>query len=428
MKEINRDRYLNSLISKRENGLVKIIIGMKGCGKSYLLFKLYRDYLISQGVKEEQIISIDLEDIGNKKFRDLDTLYGYLTEMTSDKSKMYYIFLDEVQFAISDEEIKSGDIGLYSVLNGLLRRENVDVYVTGSNSKFLSSDVMTEFRGRGDEVRVYPLSFREFMSAYEGDMYQGYGEYSMYGGLPLILSRKGDEEKAKYLTSLCEQTYKKDVVERYKLRGDVVLGSVTDVLASSVGSLTNPTKLSDTFNSKGIKTNKNTVSTYISYLEDAFMISKAKRYDVKGRKYIGSPCKYYFTDIGIRNARLNFSQQEPTHIMENIIYNELVSRGYNVDVGVVEYYKRDENGKLVQKKNEVDFVCNKGSRRYYILSAYHMDDEEKVAREQASFDHIDDSFKKITVVMQNTLPWMNDKGYLTVNALDFLLNENSLDL
>ena len=274
--------------------------------------------------------------------------------------------------------MKSGDIRLYGVLNGLLRQQNVDIYVTGSNSKFLSSDVLTEFRGRGDEVRIYPLSFAEFMSAYDGDKYEGFDEYSMYGGLPLILSRNSDEQKSKYLNDLFEETYKKDVIDRYKLRGDTILDTLVDILASAVGSLTNPTKLADTFNSHGIKTNKNTIAAYIDYLKDAFIISQAKRYDIKGKKYIGSPYKFYFTDIGLRNARLNFRQQEQTHILENIIYNELLVRGFNVDVGIVEYRKRGEDGKLIEVKNEVDFVCNKGSKKYYIQSAFAIPDKEKM--------------------------------------------------
>ncbi len=349
-------------------------------------------------------------------------------EFSSDDKQMYYIFLDEVQFAITPEEMKSGDRRLYGVLNGLLRRQNTDIYVTGSNSKFLSSDVLTEFRGRGDEVRIYPLSFAEFMSAYDGDKYEGFDEYSMYGGLPLILSRNSDEQKSKYLSDLFEETYKKDIIDRYKLRGDTVLDNVVDILASAVGSLTNPTKLADTFNSHGIKTNKNTVAAYIDYLKDAFIISQAKRYDIKGKKYIGSPYKFYFTDIGLRNARLNFRQQEQTHILENIIYNELLVRGFNVDVGIVEYHKRDKDGKLYETRAEVDFVCNKGNRRYYIQSAFAIPDKEKMEQEQASFDRIDDSFKKIIILQQHTKPWRNEKGYLIINVIDFLLNPDSLEL
>ena len=353
MQEIKRERYIEQLIARRENGSIKVITGIRRCGKSYILFNLYRDYLLSTGVKESQIIALALDDEKNRKFRDVDVLYDYLTAATSGNEKMYYIFLDEVQFAITAEEMKSGDIRLYGVLNGLLWQCNVDIYVTGSNSKFLSSDVLTEFRGRGDEVRIYPLSFAEFMSAYDGDKYEGFDEYSMYGGLPLILSRNSDEQKSKYLSDLFEETYKKDIVDRYKLRGDTVLDNVVDILASAVGSPTNPSKLADTFNSHGIKTNKNTIAAYIDYLKDAFIISQAKRYDIKGKKYIGSPYKFYFTDIGLRNARLNFRQQEQTHILENIIYNELLVRGFNVDVGIVEYRRRGEDGKRSKLKTKL---------------------------------------------------------------------------
>lgn len=428
MQEIKRERYIEQLVARRENGSIKVITGIRRCGKSYILFNLYRDHLLSTGVKDSQIIALALDDEKNRKYRDVDVLYDYLTAATSGDEKMYYIFLDEVQFAITAEEMKIGDIRLYGVLNGLLRQQNVDIYVTGSNSKFLSSDVLTEFRGRGDEVRIYPLSFAEFMSAYDGDKYEGFDEYSMYGGLPLILSRNSDEQKSKYLSDLFEETYKKDVIDRYKLRGDTILDTLVDILASAVGSLTNPSKLADTFNSHGIKTNKNTIAAYIDYLKDAFIISMAKRYDIKGKKYIGSPYKFYFTDVGLRNARLNFRQQEQTHILENIIYNELLVRGFNVDVGVVEYRKRDGNGKIVETRAEVDFVCNKGNRRYYIQSAFAIPDKEKMEQEQASFDRIDDSFKKIIVLQQRTKPWRNEKGYLIINVIDFLLNPDSLEL
>ena len=341
---------------------------------------------------------------------------------------MFYILLDEVQFAISEEEMRGNEpIRLYGILNGLLRRQNVDVYVTGSNSKFLSSDVLTEFRGRGDEVRIYPLSFAEFMSTYEGDKYSGFDEYSMYGGLPLVLGGKTGEEKGRYLIDLFENTYKRDVVERNHLRGDDVLESLTDILASSVGSLTNPKKLADTFCSHGIKVTDKTVSAYIGYLKNAFLISQAKRYDIKGKKYIDSPSKYYFTDVGLRNARLNFRQQEQTHILENIIYNELLVRGFNVDVGVVEHRVKDAVGKQFAVKLEVDFVCNRGNQRYYIQSAFAIPDREKMMQEGAAFERIRDSFKKIIVVQQHTKPWYNENGYLVMGVIDFLLDADSLN-
>ena len=336
--------------------------------------------------------------------------------------------LDEVQFAISDDELRKNEpIRLYGILNGLLRRRNVDVYITGSNSKFLSSDVMTEFRGRGDEVRVYPLSFSEFFSAYDGDKYEAFTEYSTYGGLPLILTRKRDADKAKYLRDNLMETYIKDVVERHNILGDVVMETLVEILASAIGSLTNPPKLANTFKSSGIDTNEGTVSSYIRYLINAFIISRAERYDVKGRKYIASPFKYYFTDIGLRNAALNFRQQERTHIMENIIYNELLIRGYNVDVGIVSYTGKTHGGKRTTIHSEVDFVCNLGSKRYYIQSAFAIPDKGKLAQETASLDRIDDSFKKIIVVGDIIKPWINEKGYCVISIYDFLLNLDSLE-
>ncbi len=428
MKVIERKKYLDELIAKKENGSIKIITGIRRCGKSFLLFEIYYDYLCSLGIDKDHIITLALDDDANREYRDPDKLSEYLRSKVTDKEKTYYILLDEVQFSISDEELKSGEqIRLYGVLNGLLRLRNVDIYVTGSNSKFLSSDVMTEFRGRGDEVRVLPLSFAEFFSAYDGDKYEAFNEYSTYGGLPLVLARKGDKEKSKYLTDLLNNLYIKDVIERNKLQGNVIMESLVDILASSVGSLTNPPKLANTFSSNQLKTNANTISTYIEHLRNAFILERAERYDIKGKKYISSPYKYYFTDIGIRNAKLNFRQQEQTHIMENIIYNELIMRGYNVDVGVVDYFSTDKTGKRVLIHSEVDFVCNVGSQRYYIQSAFSIPDEEKMKQEQASLDHIGDSFKKIIIVQDHVKAWRNEKGYLIMNILDFLLDENSLD-
>lgn len=429
MQEIKRDVYLNQLIDRTGNGLVKVITGVRRCGKSYLLFTLFQKYLLSIGVAEHQIISLALDIEENREYRDPQNLSVYLRSKILNDDEQFYILLDEAQFAITDEELKGKQpIRLYGILNGLMRRNNVDIYITGSNSKFLSSDIMTEFRGRGDEVRVYPLSFAEFMSVYPGDKQSGYNIYSMYGGLPMVLSRTSDEAKIKYLNDLFKNTYLKDVVERHKLRGDIVMETLVEILASDVGSLTNPTKLANTFGSHQIKTNENTVSAYIGYLIDAFLISKASRYDIKGRKFIGSPFKYYFTDIGIRNARLNFRQHELNHIMENILYNELIVRGFNVDVGVVEVFTRDKEGNKTATRLEVDFICNKGSQRYYIQSAFSIPDKEKMEQETASLDKIDDSFKKIIVVNDSTLPWHNEKGYLIVNILDFLINPNSLEL
>lgn len=342
---------------------------------------------------------------------------------------MFYILLDEAQLAITEDEHKGkGMVKLYGILNSLLRRKNVDVYITGSNSKFLSSDILTEFRGRGDEIRVHPLSFAEFMSVYPGDSYSGYRDYSLYGGLPYITTIKTAEEKVKYLSNLFNATYLKDIIDRNKLKGDVVMDTLVDILASDTATLTNPTKLANSFVSHAIKTNANTVSAYMDYLIDAFIVNKAQRYDIKGKKYIGSPFKYYFEDVGLRNARLNFRQIEPSHAMENILYNELLIRGFNVDVGVVQKYTKNSNGQNTISLLEVDFVCNKGSQRYYVQSAYSIPDGKKMEQEQASLVRIDDSFKKVIVVQDNVAPWHNDKGYLIINILDFLLNPNSLEL
>ncbi len=426
---IERDLYLNKLIRKKNNGSIKIITGLRRSGKSFLLNNLYYEYLLSEGVKKEQIIKLALDDDRNREYRNPDNLSKFLYSKITNETEKFYFLLDEVQFAISDEEIKSKEpIRLYGILNGLLRLKNVDVYITGSNSKFLSSDIATEFRGRGDVIHVNPLSFAEFYSAYKnGDKYDAWDEYSTYGGMPMLLGLETDEEKAEYLINLFKNTYIRDIIERNNLRGDVAIDALVDVLASSIGSLNNPTKIAKTFVSNGIKTADKTISTYIDYLLDAFLISKATRYDIKGRKYINSPFKYYFSDIGLRNARLNFRQQEQTHIMENIIYNELVMRGFNVDVGIIEHVVRDEDGKRTTKHLEVDFVCNKGNQRYYIQSAFSIPNTEKMAQEQASFDRIDDSFKKIIITQDRTKLWRNEKGYVIINILDFLLKENSLE-
>ncbi|MBO4323714.1 MAG: ATP-binding protein [Clostridia bacterium] len=427
---VERNMYLNKLIRKKNNGAIKIITGLRRSGKSYLLNNLFYDYLIESGVKKEQIIKLALDDDRNREYRNPDKLSEYLYSRITNETEAFYFLLDEVQFAISDEEIKSkGRLRLYGILNGLQRLKNVDIYITGSNSKFLSSDISTEFRGRGDVVHVNPLSFAEFFSAYSGgDKYDAWDEYSRYGGMPMLLNFDTDDEKAEYLNDLFKNTYVKDIIERNNLRGDVALDNLIDVLASSVGSLSNPTKIAKTFSSNGISVTDKTISIYTDYLTDAFLIRKSSRYDIKGRKYINSPYKYYFSDIGLRNARLNFRQQEQTHIMENIIYNELVMRGFNVDVGIVEHVVRDENGKRQTKHLEVDFVCNKGNLRYYIQSAYSMPTAEKTNQEQASFERIDDSFKKIIITQDRTKLWRNEKGYVIMNILDFLLKENSLEL
>ena len=417
METIRRDLYLNRLIERRENGMIKVVTGIRRCGKSYLLFKLYYQYLIEAGVEPAKIITIPLDDEVFWELHDSKKLSAYVKDRITDEG-MWYVFLDEVQLCKNFE----------AVLNGLNRRDNVDIYVTGSNSKFLSSDVLTEFRGRGDEVRVYPLSFSEYVSAYQGDKYDAWLDYYTYGGLPLILSRKTDELKSKYLTTLCQELYLKDIENRYHLRGDHVMPALLEILASAVGSLTNPTKLVNTFRSNGISVSDKTIGTYIAYLLDAFFISKAERYDIKGRRYIASPFKYYFTDVGLRNAQLNFRQQEENHIMENIIYNELLVRGFNVDVGVVEHTEKNEEGKIVHKRLEVDFVCNQGSKRYYIQSAFAIPDHEKMEQEQNPLNRIDDSFKKIIVVKDRIKLWRNEKGIVVMGIMDFLLNPDSLDL
>ena len=431
MKEvvIKRDLYLNKLIRKRNNGSIKIITGLRRSGKSYLLNNLYYEYLLNDGVKKENVIKLALDDDRNSKYRNPDKLSEFLYSKITSETENYHFLLDEVQFAISDEEIKSKEpIRLYGILNGLMRLKNIDVYITGSNSRFLSSDIASEFRGRGDVVHINPLSFAELYSAYDGDKYDAFDEYSTYGGMPMLLSMETDEEKTEYLNDLFKNTYIKDIIERNSLRGDFIIDTLVDVLASSIGSLNNPTKIAKTFASNGINANDKTISTYIDYLLDAFLIRKSTRYDIKGRKYINSPFKYYFSDIGLRNARLNFRQQEQPHIMENIIYNELVMRGFNVDVGIIEHVVRDKTGKRQTKHLEVDFVCNKGNQRYYIQSAFSIPDKEKMEQEQVSLDRIDDSFKKIIITQDRTKLWRNEKGYVIMNILDFLLNENSLEV
>ena len=416
--EIKRDYYLDKLIQHRKNGLVKIVTGVRRCGKSYLLFNLFRGSLIDSGIRGDHIISIAMDDYGNKHLLDPDELYRYVKSLITD-SDDYYILLDEIQL-VKDFE---------SVINGFMHIPNADVYVTGSNSKFLSSDIVTEFRGRGDEIRIYPLNFSEFYSAYGGNFNDAWLTFCNYGGMPLCLSMQTQEDKAKYLTNLFETTYLADIINRNKLRGNAEINELTDVLASSIGSLTNPLKLSNTFAStKKVKLSANTISAYLGYLKDAFLIEKALRFDIKGKKYINTPAKYYFVDIGLRNARLSFRQQEYTHIMENVIYNELRSRGYSVDVGVVENVGKD-NGVSVRKSFEVDFVVNSGNRRYYIQSAYNIPTQEKMAQEQASLLSINDAFRKIIIVNQPILSGYNERGILMLSLSDFLFEpEKSLNL
>lgn len=429
MKEIKRDNYLNKLISKKNNGLIKVITGIRRCGKSYLLFNLYYDHLIHEGVSKDSIITVALDDDDCSEYCDPQKLSEYIKSKITEQNKQYYVFIDEAQYAITREEIKNPDvpIRLYGVLNGLLRRKNVDVYVTGSNSKFLSSDILTEFRGRGDEIHIAPLSFSEYYPASGKDKYDAWQEYLFYGGLPHILAEPDNTSKEAYLERLKYEIYIRDIVERHEIRDTAGMETLMKVIASGVGSLTNAQKISDTFNSAGDKgISMPTISNYLNYLLESFITQKSERYDIKGRKYIGTPSKYYYTDLGLRNALLNFRQFEETHLMENAIYNELIYRGYKVDVGVVEI-RVDENGKKVRKHLEVDFVINKGSKRYYIQSSYALPDREKIEREQASLTKISDSFKKIIITGGNKPVWRNEQGITIMGIFDFMLNEDSLD-
>ncbi len=415
---IKRDDYLNKLIERKENGMIKVITGLRRSGKTFLLFNIFRNYLISEGIAESQMIHISLEDVENQNLKNKNELNNYIKGLIKTK-KMYYIFIDEVQLVDEFEQ----------VLNSLNKLNNVDIYVTGSNSKLLSSDIITEFRGRGDEIRVFPLSFKEYVLAFNGTVDEAWNEYFTYGGLPMILALKTDEQKVNYLNSLFEKTYITDIIERNNLEKNEVLESVLNILASSVGSLTNSSKLTNTFTSKGIKeVSYNTIDKYIEYLIDSFLINKVLRFDVKGKKYISTPYKYYFTDVGLRNARLNFRQQEENHIMENIIYNELLIRGYNVDVGVIEHVYLEKNGKRVKKQLEIDFVCNQGNKRYYIQSAFAIPNEEKMKQEQESLVKVNDSFKKIIIVKENIKMWRNENGFVIIGLQEFLLNKDSLNL
>ncbi len=415
--EIKRDIYLNKIINRKHNGLIKVITGIRRCGKSYLLFNLFNSHLIESGVSDDHIIKVAFDMKRYSELRNPDRLCEYIEEKMTDGG-MYYILLDEVQMLGEFE----------SVLNEFLHYDNADVYVTGSNSKFLSSDIMTEFRGRGDEIHIYPLSFSEFYSVYDGSVYKAWEDYFIYGGLPLIASMTTDEQKSNYLSRLFSEVYIKDISERNTLRHSSELSELVDILASSTGSLTNPAKLSNTFKSvKNVKITPVTLSKYIGYLEQAFLISKAVRYDVKGKKYINTPSKFYFEDVGLRNARLNFRQIEENHIMENIIYNELRKRGFNVDVGVVEV-RENSGGQSIRKQYEVDFVANLGSKRYYIQSAFSISNNEKLKQETQSLRRIDDSFKKIIVVKEDIKIRRDDNGFVTMGIFDFLLNENSLEM
>lgn len=430
--QIERNVYLNKLIARKHNGFVKVITGIRRCGKSYLLNTLFYQHLLESGIEDSHIIRFafdsaqnlmligeDLMEIDEGKRKvDPEKFMTYINDKIVDDG-MYYLLLDEVQ-----------NLGYFeAVLNGYLRKDNVDVYVTGSNSKFLSSDIITEFAGRGDEVHVLPLSFSEFFSVYDGSKEEAFDDYMVYGGLPSVALMQTEEQKVAYLTTQITNVYLRDIVKRYNLQSDEDIGELLDILASGISTLVNPRKLAGTFKSvKGSTISEVTVAKYIGHMAESFLISKAKRYDVKGKHYIDTPFKVYFEDIGLRNARLNFRQIEPSHIMENIIYNELRYRGYNVDVGVVEVREKNSEGREQRKQLEIDFIANQGSRRYYIQSAYEIPSKEKLDQETKSFDRANDSFKKIIVVERTMKPRRDDKGYVTMGVKEFLLNENSLEL
>ena len=429
---IARPDYLNKLISKKENGLIKIITGNRRCGKSYLLFTIYHEYLVSAGIAENQIIELALDETVNAKYRNPIELDSYIRSLVSDKSKQYYVFLDEIQKV---DEIQNpyvdnpnSKITFVDTVLGLMKIKNVDLYITGSNSKMLSSDILTEFRDRGDEIRVYPLSFAEFYASFKGDKNEAWKEYYTYGGMPLAVTKKTPEEKSKYLKDLFTGTYLKDVLERHTITNSTSdLEELLNIISSSIGSLTNPLNLSNTF--KTVKKRNlapETISTYLDYFKDAFLIDSAVRYNIKGKKYISTPLKYYFVDVGLRNARLNFRQQEENHIMENIIFNELKIRGFDVDIGVIEHNTKDATGKSRRNFLEIDFVANKGSNRFYIQSALYVDTQEKREQETQSLNRIHDSFKKIVVVKDDIEPWQDDKGIQYIGIEQFLFEKDWL--
>lgn len=416
--EIKRDYYLEQLISRMDNGLIKIVTGIRRCGKSYLLRTLFKKYLLEQGVSEDRIIEMAFDLYDNIEFRNPKVFYPWVKEKLQDGEK-YYILLDEVQML--DEFV--------SVLNGLADKKNCDVFVTGSNAKFLSRDIVTEFGGRSDEIHMYPLSFSEFMSAYDGHYYDGWNEYITYGGIPIVVLADTDEQKMALLDNLFKETYIRDIVVRNKIRNVGEMEMLLNILSSAIGSLTNPNKLQKTFKSVNqSKITATTITKYIEYLEDSFLIEEAKRFDIRGKSYIGTPMKYYFMDMGLRNARLNFRQMEVTHSMENVIYNELRKRGYSVDVGNIMIVEPGKNGKNVKKQLEVDFVCSKGSKKYYIQSAYSLETEEKMIQEIRPFTKINDFFKKIVITSNTPKPFYNDDGILIMSVFDFLLKQESLEL
>lgn len=417
VRKIERNIYLNRLIDSIGNGMIKIVTGVRRSGKSFLLFRLFVEWLQSQGIDDAHIIKVNLEDRLNKQLRDPDVLLNHIYSHILDDGH-FYVLLDEVQMVPEFED----------VLNSFFDKENVDVFVTGSNAKFLSKDVITEFRGRGEEIFMQPLSFGEFMSVYEGSYELGLDEYMTFGGLPQVLSYKTEKEKSNYLKGLFRKTYITDIVDRYGVRNTTELGELLDIVASCIGSLTNPTKIANTFASvKNVRITNETVQKWLEYLCDSFLVAKAVRYDVKGRKYIDTPSKFYFCDLGLRNARLNFRQTENTHLMENLIYNELIYRGYNVDVGVVVTEMKDEEGKRHKVQLEIDFVCNQGSKRIYVQSAYRLPTEAKQNQELFSLTKADDSFKKVVIVGEDQLVHRNDKGIVTMSLRDFLMDKDALD-
>lgn len=425
---IKRDKYLEKLISQKDKDMIKVVTGLRRSGKSFLLFKLFCDYLKSSGINEAQIIKINLDEERYKNLRDAEALYYEIKSRIINDSIKYYILLDELQYAITRDEIKdkSKPLRVYDLLNSLMHMKNVDVYVTGSNSKFLSKDVMTEFRGRGWPIHIQPLVFSEFFDSRGGDFSDAWEEYLMYGGLPYSLSLNSHEEKSEYLRRVFEEIYLKDIKERYSIQNGDGMDELVNIISSSVGSLTNPSRIANTFKGNNKNISEHTIADYLEYLQDAFLIQRADRYDVKGRKYIGTPSKYYFSDVGLRNARLNFRQQEKNHLMENIIYNELIYRGYNIDVGVVPVNITEE-GKHLKKQYEVDFVANHFNRRYYVQSALNIDTNEKLKQEQQSLINIPDGFKRIIVVEKALVPWQTEEGTLVIGLKDFLLNDNSLE-
>ena len=414
--QINRDYYLNKLVSAKNDGLIKVVTGIRRCGKSYLLNNIFYEYLLIDGVNENHIIKVALDDSDNEELLNPKNLSKYIKDKIIDKD-IYYVILDEIQLVENFE----------GVLNGLLRINNIDIYVTGSNSKFLSTDIITEFRGRGEEIRIYPLSYYEFMSIYKGDKLDGWVEYITYGGLPLVVTMSNDERKMNYLKEQQKNVYINDVVERNNIKNDSELITLVEIISSSIGSLSNPKKLSDTFKSNaGVDISPKTISSYLKYLEEAFLIEKSERYDVKGKKYMSTPYKFYFSDIGLRNSFINFRQYEETHIMENVVYLELKKRGYNVDVGVVELKERKEN-EFTYKQLEIDFIANKGNNKIYIQSAFSMPTAEKKEQEERLLLKINDSFKKIIIVKDYIKRIRDDNGIIVMSVFDFLLDPNSLD-